>query len=129
MNFHLVYPSYLSLSKSRARLSYLHLGPPKLEFGSSHELSPTIGLGAKCNISTCKLCAWVINLKTLFPRSLYDPTLLGASCVTVNLMQSALHSNNTGNPGSVRVPYYSSSKITVFVWGKNKILEFAENAN
>ena len=26
--------------------------------------------------------------------------------------------SSTGNPGSVIVPQYSSSKITVFVWGK-----------
>ena len=30
---------------------------------------------------------------------------------------------NTGNPGSVIVPQYGSSKITVFVWGKNTILK------
>ena len=30
----------------------------------------------------------------------------------------------TGYPGSVIVPQYGSSKITVFVWGKNTILEF-----
>ena len=29
-----------------------------------------------------------------------------------------------GNPGSVIVPQYGSSKITVFVWGKNTILIF-----
>ena len=34
------------------------------------------------------------------------------------------NSEITGNPGSVRVPQYSSSKITVFVWGKNRILKF-----
>ena len=33
----------------------------------------------------------------------------------------------TGNPGSVIVPQYSSSKITVFVWGKNTILKFLGN--
>ena len=33
----------------------------------------------------------------------------------------------TGNPGSVIVPQYGSSKITVFVWGKNIILKFLEN--
>ena len=33
----------------------------------------------------------------------------------------------TGNPGSVIVPQYSSSKITVFVWGKNIILKFLGN--
>ena len=32
-----------------------------------------------------------------------------------------------GNPGSVIVPQYSSSKITVFVWGKNTILKFLGN--
>ena len=33
----------------------------------------------------------------------------------------------TGNPGSVRVPQYGSSKITVFVWGKYIILKFLGN--
>ena len=34
---------------------------------------------------------------------------------------------NTGNPGSVIVPQYGSSKITVFVWGKKIILKFLGN--
>ena len=38
---------------------------------------------------------------------------------------SPLHT--TGNPGSVIVPQYGSSKITVFVWGKNIILKFLGN--
>ena len=34
----------------------------------------------------------------------------------------------TGNPGSVIVPQYGSSKITVFVWGKKlTILKFLGN--
>ena len=33
----------------------------------------------------------------------------------------------TGDPGSVIVPQYGSSKITVFVWGKNTILKFRGN--
>ena len=33
----------------------------------------------------------------------------------------------TGNPGYVIVPHHGSSKITVFVWGKNAILKFLEN--
>ena len=33
----------------------------------------------------------------------------------------------TGNPGSVIVPQYGSSKITVFVRGKNIILKFLGN--
>ena len=32
-----------------------------------------------------------------------------------------------GNLGSVIVPQYGSSKITVFVWGKNTILKFVGN--
>ena len=36
-------------------------------------------------------------------------------------------SETTGNPGSVIVPQYGSSKITVFVWGKNNILKFLGN--
>ena len=34
---------------------------------------------------------------------------------------------STGNPGSVILPQYGSSKITVFVWGKNIILKFLGN--
>ena len=34
---------------------------------------------------------------------------------------------STGNPGSVIVPQYGSSKITVFAWGKNTILKFVGN--
>ena len=33
----------------------------------------------------------------------------------------------TGDPGSVIVPQYRSSKITVFVWGKNTIQKFLGN--
>ena len=33
----------------------------------------------------------------------------------------------TGNPDSVIVPQYGSSKITVFVLGKNTILKFQGN--
>ena len=33
----------------------------------------------------------------------------------------------TGDPGFVIVPQYGSSKITVFVWGKNIILKFLGN--
>ena len=33
----------------------------------------------------------------------------------------------TGDPGSVIVPQYGSSKIIVFVWGKNIILKFLGN--
>ena len=33
----------------------------------------------------------------------------------------------TGNPDSVIVPQYGSSKITVFVWGKNTIVKFVGN--
>ena len=35
------------------------------------------------------------------------------------LNQAAL--KTTGNPGSVIVPQYGFSKITVFAWGKNRI--------
>ena len=34
---------------------------------------------------------------------------------------------STGNPGSVIVPQYGSSKIAVFVLGKNTILKFEGN--
>ena len=36
-------------------------------------------------------------------------------------------SSVTGSPGSVIVPQFGSSKITVFVWGKNTILKFVGN--
>ena len=35
--------------------------------------------------------------------------------------------NGTGNPSSLLVPQYGSSKIIVFVWGKNTVLKFAGN--
>ena len=38
-----------------------------------------------------------------------------------------LVSTITGNPGFVIVPQHGSSKITVFVWGKNTILQFLGN--
>ena len=47
-----------------------------------------------------------------------------------NLPKVAEHnreSPTTGNPGSVIVPEYGSSKITMFVWGKNAIPKFLEN--
>ena len=40
----------------------------------------------------------------------------------------SLHSTvTTGNPGSVIVPQYGTSKITVFVRGKNIMLKFLGN--
>ena len=42
-------------------------------------------------------------------------------------MRAKRSPNSTGNPGSVIVPQYGSSKITVFVWGKNTILKFLGN--
>ena len=45
-------------------------------------------------------------------------------CFTAALSMAA---PSTGNPGSVIVPQYGSSKITVFVWGKNIILKFLGN--
>ena len=36
-------------------------------------------------------------------------------------------STSTGNPGSVILPQYGSSKTTVFVWGKKTILKFVGN--
>ena len=45
----------------------------------------------------------------------------------VETAQSALHIFITGNPGSVIAAQYGSSKITVFVWGKNIILKFLGN--
>ena len=35
----------------------------------------------------------------------------------------------TGNPGSVIVPQYSASNITVFVWGKNTIVKPVGNTH
>ena len=43
------------------------------------------------------------------------------------IKQRQICHRSTGNPGSVMVPQYGSSKITVFVWGKNTILKFLGN--
>ena len=53
------------------------------------------------------LRAQVLNL----PQLKYMHSVILRRCLT------------TGNPGSVIVPQYGSSKITVFVWGKNMILK------
>ena len=53
------------------------------------------------------LRAQVLNL----PQLKYMHSVILRRCLT------------TGNPGSVIVPQYGSSKITVFVWGKNIILD------
>ena len=45
--------------------------------------------------------------------------------VSMALREVTIYS--TGNPGSVIVPQYGSSKITVFVWVKNTILKFLLN--
>ena len=55
-----------------------------------------------------------------------------ASKIVSTIKKYQLHARNmvpltTGNPGSVIVPQYGSSKITVFVWGKNTILKFLGN--
>ena len=47
--------------------------------------------------------------------------------VFYGLAQKYVIHGTTGNPGSVIVPQYGSSKITVFVWGKNTILQFLGN--
>ena len=44
-----------------------------------------------------------------------------------NLLARIIVGLGTGKPGSVMVPKYSSSKITVFLWGKNTILKFLGN--
>ena len=43
------------------------------------------------------------------------------------LLNGAISICSTGDPRSVIVPQYDSSKITVFVWGKNIILKFLGN--
>ena len=53
-----------------------------------------------------------------------SPVVLGRQ-ESVFLAESS--ASTTGNPGSVIVPQYGSSKITVFVWGKNIILKFLGN--
>ena len=50
----------------------------------------------------------------------YCPTIYRAGAAAVSTI-------TTVNPGSVIVPQYGSSKITVFVWGKNTILKFLGN--
>ena len=45
-----------------------------------------------------------------------------------DLLKTLLVSRNgIGNPSSLLVPQYGSSKIIVFVWGKNMVLKFAGN--
>ena len=57
----------------------------------------------------------------------YGPLFaLGTTCSPQTLLELFARST-TGNPGSVIVPQYGSSKITVFVWGKNIILKFLGN--
>ena len=53
--------------------------------------------------------------------------LLYAYRIPVRLIAVLQCGFTTGNPGSVIVPQYGSSKITVFVWGKNIILKFLGN--
>ena len=56
-----------------------------------------------------------------------------AVCVTIHkgswvkLFMCLISILTIGNPGSVIAPQYGSSKITVFVWGKNAILKFLGN--
>ena len=51
----------------------------------------------------------------------------GGILISRLLLRMRRTTNITGNPGSVKVPQYGSSKITVFVWGKNTILKFLGN--
>ena len=64
----------------------------------------------------------------LAPRSLDLIDLLYSSVnINVQPVEVLTSGQLTGNPGSVIVPQYGSSKITVFVWGKNVILKFLGN--
>ena len=67
--------------------------------------------------------------KALFGFHLFCWPLLSLPLIPHFLPTLALTSIiiTTGNPGSVIVPRYGSSKITVFVWGKNIILKFPGN--
>ena len=64
----------------------------------------------KC-AARAKLLFWLIR-----PIVVFDTHYVWTACIY------------TGNPGSVIVPQYGSSKITVFVWGKNTIPKFVGNA-
>ena len=52
---------------------------------------------------------------------------VGHRLTGLNLSAVTKPSFATGNPGSVIVPQYASSKITLFVWSKNIILKFLGN--
>ena len=57
--------------------------------------------------------------------------LTGFHCMKLDMPEKRLElspaNDTTGNPGSVIVPQYGSSKITVFVWSKNTSLKFVGN--
>ena len=57
----------------------------------------------------------------------FAPFLLKMRKGEIKTLFLKLWNVTTGNPGSVIVPQYGSSKITVFVWGKNTILKFLGN--
>ena len=57
----------------------------------------------------------------------FNKTVTSVFTSVAIVLESKNNSYTTGNPGSVIVPQYGSSKITVFVWGKNIILTFLGN--
>ena len=73
-----------------------------------------------------------IDKKAIIKMSINNCNLLIHTCAKLFILGSYIKQwqichRSTGNPGSVMVPQYSSSKITVFVWGKNTILKFLGN--
>ena len=85
---------------------------------------------------SCLICA--LNregpLNLYFAQKLLRKAKFARGCYNrKNLLQTpkvAEHNRErptTGNPGSVIVPQYGSSKITTFVWGKKAILKLLEN--
>ena len=58
-----------------------------------------------------------------------DDIIVCSNKIYNRVMLSGEGLQRTGHPGSVIVPQYGFSKITVFVWGKNTILKFLGNTN
>ena len=76
--------------------------------------------------------SWTARTVLELTRSLVTRVLVGGiqkatSSRKLKISDLLLTAATTGNPGSVIVPQYGSSKIAVFVWSKNIILKFLRN--
>ena len=67
-----------------------------------------------------------INLARAESEAL-DDIMVCSNKIYNRVMLSGKGMQRTGHPGSVIVPQYGSSKITVFEWGKNTIPKFLGN--